>query len=251
MFQGRSVRIACLLVFALFFILGTVSAQGEHEGERAAPAAIIPEPPIIGESMSYTLGKDDVLEINVQNQPEFSGRFAVGPEGEIQYSYVGDVKVQGLTKEEVKQALIKELERFVKLPVVSVAIAEYRSKIVYILGEVGTPGKYPMVGDTLSLRDAIVEAGLPTREAAITRCYVVKSDPVKPKFTKVNLKNILYKGREKDNIDLVPGDIVVVPSTVPSEFNRALNNLLQPFSNARAADLLMHHRWGATESDEF
>jgi len=175
----------------------------------------------------------------------------VGPDGKIQYSYAGDIQAEGLTKEQLKQVLADKLAKYVKVPTISIAISEYRSKNIYILGEVGSPGKYPMSGDTVSLRDAIVEAGLPTRAAALRRTYVImpNDEDQKPKFKKVDLLSVLYKGREKYNVDLFPGDIVVVPSTVPSELNRALANLLSPFSRARSADLLLEHRWGAGDDD--
>ena len=185
----------------------------------------------------------------MQNQPEFSGRYVIGPDGKIQYSFVGDVMAEGLTKEELRQSLINKLDRFVKVPLVSVAIAEYQSKNVYVLGEVARPGRYPMKGDTISLYNAVVEAGLPTRQAALRRIYIVKSDTEKPVYKKIDLFKVLYRGMAEYNIDLVPGDIVVVPSTVPAEINRALATLLTPFSRARGADLLLQHRWGAGDDD--
>ncbi|MFH1678891.1 MAG: polysaccharide biosynthesis/export family protein, partial [Candidatus Omnitrophota bacterium] len=218
----------------------------EKAKETPTQVEVVPagEPTVIGEGKLYTLGKEDVLDIVVQNQPEFSGRFVIGPDGKIQYSFVGDITAEGLNKDELKQVLIKKLESFVKIPEISIAIAEYRSKNVYILGEVFRPGKYPMKGDTVSLQDAIVQAGLPTPNAAIRRVYIVKSDPVKPTYRKIDLYKILYKGNTKDNINLITNDIVVVPSTVPSEINRALSNLLSPFGKAQSADALINHDWG-------
>ena len=188
-----------------------------------------------------------MLSITVQNQAEFTGRYIVGPDGKIQYSYAGDIQAEGLTKEQLKAVLAGKLAKYVKVPMISIAIAEYRSKNIYILGEVGSPGKYPMSGDTINLRDAIVEAGLPTRAAALRRTYIIipTEEGKKPKFKKVDLVRVLYKGCEKYNLDLFPGDMVVVPSTIPSEINRALATLLSPFSRARSADILLEHRWGA------
>lgn len=192
------------------------------------------------EARSYTLGNQDVLQITVRNQPEFSGQFVIGPDGKIQFTFVGDIEAAGLTKGQLKERLIKELDRFVKVPEVSIAITAYNSKNIYVLGEVTRPGQYPMKGDNLFLRDAIVAAGLPTREAALRRVYIIKFDAGKLIPKKVDLFALLYKGKMKDNLNLVPGDIVVVPSTVPSEINRALNTLLQPVFNAAAVDALFY-----------
>lgn len=195
---------------------------------------------LIGEGKTYTLGKGDVIEITVRNQPEFSGQFVIGPDGNIQYNFVGDIKAEGLTKEELKEILTKELEKYVKIPEVSVTILAYRSKFVYILGEVGNPGKYPMKGDSVSLRDAIVAAGLPTPDAALRRVYVIKPDTTKPVYKKIDLYLLLYKGILKDNLTLTPGDLVVVPSTIPSEINKALTRLLSPISRAAVVEDLIN-----------
>jgi polysaccharide export outer membrane protein len=218
------------------------SNEPTQEKEKVTPSPEISEQPvIIGDTKPYTLGNEDVLQITVRNQPEFSGQFVIGPDGKIQYTFVGDIEATGLTKTQLKEKLIKELDRFVKVPEISIAITNYNSKVVYVLGEVARPGKYPMKGDTISLRDAIVDAGLPTREAALRRIYIIKYVPKKPNFTKIDLFALLYKGKLKYNIDLFPGDIVVVPSTVPSEINRALNALLSPVSQAAAVDALFYH----------
>ncbi len=249
MSRGFFITAVYSAIFSLFLSLTLAEGAPLQQQKKPEPIEVVAETPIIGESKPYTLGKEDVLDIVVRNQPEFSGLFVIGPDGKIQYSFVGDIQAEGLTKEELKQVLIEKLDKFVKFPVVSVAIAEYNSKTVYILGEVFRPGRYPLKGDSISLRDAVIEAGLPTRDAALRRVYVFKSDTEKLEYKKVDLFKVLYRGRPRDNIELVSGDIVVVPSTVPSEINRALANILSPFSRARSADLLLEHRWGAGDED--
>jgi hypothetical protein len=80
----------------------------------------------------------------------------------------------------------------------------------------------------IKLREVILAAGLPTRDAALSRVHVIKPDLNNPQVRKVNLKRILYKGKLKDDIDLFPGEIVVVPSTFMSGVNRFLSSLLSP-----------------------
>lgn len=186
----------------------------------------------------YTLGRDDLIRIQVRNQPEFSGDFLVGPDGYIQYNYLGDIPVVGMTKHEVEQVLAKLLETYIRVPQVSVAIAAYNSKAVYVIGEVNRPGKYLMRGDMIKLREAIIAAGLPTRAAALWRTHVIQPDLKHPRVRKVNLKRILYKGKLRDDIDLNPGEIVVVPSTVLSAVNSFLSQLLNPITRAAAAAAL-------------
>jgi polysaccharide export outer membrane protein len=183
----------------------------------------------------YTLGRDDVIQIDVRNQPDFSGNFIVGPDGSIQYNYIGDIPIVGMTKYEVQQIITKLLEKYIRVPQVTVIIVGYNSKAVYVIGEVHRPGKYIMRGDVIKLREAIVAAGLPTRQAAQRRTHIVKPDLVNPQIRKINLKKILYKGKLKDDIDLYPGEIIVVPSTVLSSVNNFLSDLLNPVTRAASA----------------
>ena len=191
---------------------------------------LMPTAIVGGSTTDYTLGKDDIVQIIVRNQPEFSGQYVIGPDGKIQYLFVGDITAEDLTKEELQEVITEKLKKYVKLPEVSVIIAGYRSKFLYILGAVGRPGKYPMAGNEVTLRDAIFAAGVPPYHAALRRTYVINPDNKKPSYRKVDLYRLLYKGILKDNLTLKPGDLVVVPTTVPSEINKALRTLLAPFS---------------------
>ncbi len=189
---------------------------------------------VVGEGL-YTLGRDDFIRIDVQNQPEFTGNFFIGFDGRIQYSYLGDIPVAGLTKYEVQQVLEKLLQKYVRVPIVNVTIIGYNSKVVYVIGEVGSPGKFIMRGDVIKLREAILAAGLPTPRAALSRVHVIKPDLNDPLVRVINLKRILYKGKLKDDVDLTAGEIVVVPSTVLSKVNDFLTALLSPVTRGATA----------------
>ena len=180
----------------------------------------------------YTLGEDDVVQIIVRGQPDFSGTFVVNHEGNIQYGLLGDIKADGLIKDQLRDVIIEKLKRYIRVPAVQVTIAGFNSKAIYILGEVARPGKYAMRGDTIKIRDALIAAGLVTTRAALKRVHVIKADPNDPTYRVLNLKKVLYKGQMKNNIDLVHGDIVVVPSTVWAKINTFLNELLSPATKA-------------------
>ena len=186
----------------------------------------------------YTLGRDDVIRIIVRNQPEFSGEYAIGFDGRIQYNHLGDLPLAGLTKYEVQQVMEKLLEKYIRVPSVSVQIVAYNSKVIYVIGEVSRPGKFVMRGDVIKLREAILAAGLPTHDAALSRVHVIKPDLTDPRVRVVNMKRILYKGKLKDDVDLYPSEIVVVPSTVLSKVNDFLGTLLSPVSRATSAAAL-------------
>ena len=215
-------------------IPGTAVAQGEASWSKLPPVYLTG---IVGDG-PYTLGRDDVIRVDVRNQPEFSGAFVVGFDGRIQYNYMGDIPIAGLTKYEVQQVLEKLLEKFIRVPSVSVTILAYNSKVVYVIGEVGQPGKFIMRGDAIKLREAILAAGLPTHRAALSRVHVIQPDLYKPHIRVVNVKRILYKGKLQDDVNLYPGELVVVPSTVLSKVNDFLGSILAPANNARSTAAL-------------
>lgn len=180
----------------------------------------------------YTLGRDDVINILVQGQPDFTGTYVIGPDGTIQYSFIGDVKADGLTKDELAQVLTEKLKKYVRTPTVRITIAAFNSKAIYILGRVARPGKYAMRGDSVKIRDAVIAAGLVIRHAKLRRVHIVKSDPTDPTFRVIDLFNVLYKGKTKENIELVNGDIVVVPTTIWGGINDFLSELISPAGHA-------------------
>lgn len=178
----------------------------------------------------YTLGQDDVIQITVRNHPEFSGRFVIGPKGRIQYPFIGDIEIAGLTKTQASEKIKTVLADYVEAPQVDTAIAEYNSKVVYVLGQVGRPGKYRMQAEAMPIREAVLAAGLPREDiASLRRALIVR--PVengKPLVKKVNLLSLLYEGNLKLNYDLKSGDIVYLPSTALHKVSVILDQIITP-----------------------
>lgn len=188
------------------------------------------------DSKDYRLGKGDIVTILVRGNSEFSGNFEIGPDGKIQYPFIGDIPAEGINKKELQEKIINLLGKYVKFSEVSVSVLRYQSKFIYILGEVNKPGKYYISGDTITLRDAIIEAGLPTKDAALKKTYLIKTDPLKPNNKKINLRDILYKGKLKNNVPLMSGDLIVIPSTIHSKINNFLSKLLDPITRVAIID---------------
>lgn len=172
----------------------------------------------------YTLGPDDVIQIDVMRHPEFSGTYAVSLEGKIQYKFVGDIEVTGLKKQEVEERIRQVISKFVVNPDVNVTILEFKSKVIYVLGEVSRPGKYYMRSETMPVREAVVQAGLPTLSAAMRKCKIVTPDANgRIKERTVDLYSLLYGGNLRLNYDMRAGDVLYVPSTVMAKIIRIIN----------------------------
>ena len=175
------------------------------------------------DSLKYTLGPEDVVEISVMRHPEFSGTYPISLEGKIQYKFVGDINVTGMTKGELENKIRTIISAHVASPEVNVMIVDFKSKAFYVLGEVGSPGKYNMRSESISVSEAVVMAGLPTEGAAMRKARIITPGINGSKIRKVNLYSLLYAGDLREDVALRPGDYLYVPSTVLAKLIRVIS----------------------------
>jgi len=184
----------------------------------------------------YTLGFLDVIEVSVLRHPEVSGQFPINAEGAIQYDFVGDIKIAGLKKDEVKQVLIDKLSHYIINPEVTVTIIGYNSKIVYVVGEVGNPGKIAMRGDTITVREALIQAGLPLLSGKLKSAKVITPDDTgKAAVRGVNVQKLLYQGDLRENLVMTPGDTLYIPPTFLAKTMRVIQPVAAPVMTAGGA----------------
>ena len=114
----------------------------------------------------YNIGPEDVLAVTVYDEPDLSGKYPVELDGTFTFPYIGRVTAAGLTIRAFEQTLRDRLaEGFFKNPQIAVTVETYRSRRVFVLGEVKTPGTQQLTGD-LSLVEAIARAGSLTEQAS-------------------------------------------------------------------------------------
>jgi polysaccharide export outer membrane protein len=173
------------------------------------------------QQQAYVIGPQDLLTITVWDQEDLGGKFAVETDGTFTFPLIGRVQASGRTLRELETELRNRLmDGFFKNPQVSVAVEQYRSQRVFIIGEVRSPGPYPLTGD-MSLIEAIARAGstLPSAsdEALIVRPSngATSQGPTLPNVdnadvTRIGLKN-LQSGGFSQNVVLRDGDTIFVP----------------------------------------
>lgn len=189
-----------------------------------------PNLPSAQQAANYVVGPQDVLVITSYDQPELTGKFTVEIDGTFTYPLIGRLRVGGMTLRGVEAALRKELvdQGFFRDPQVTVAVEQYRSQKIYIVGEVRTPGAYPMSGD-MRLVEALALAGstlaTASGEAVIVRpsseALVIEPTARKPavsaelspedpdKVVRVDLRE-LENGDLTQNVALRNGDTIFV-----------------------------------------
>ena len=178
----------------------------------------------IAEAVKYTLGPNDVIEIDVRRHPEFSGQYAINSEGKIEYKFVGDIIVEGLTKVQLTERLEEILSEYIIEPEVNVQIIAYLSKVFYVVGDVGRPGKFYMKGNTVTVREALVQSGLPTGAAAMRKSRLITPNATgEGAYTRVDAYKLLYEGDLTQNLEMQPGDVLYVPPTVMAKIIRVIS----------------------------
>lgn len=157
----------------------------------------------------YIVGEGDVLHINVWKESEISQTVVVRPDGNISLPLVNEVAVAGLSPRQIQELLTEKLRSILTNPQVTVSVAEVRSKMVYITGEVGKPGAYS-VATPLNVLQLIARAGGLNEFANRKNIYILRGGDKKNRLH-FNYKEVVKGQNSSQNIILQPGDTVVVP----------------------------------------
>jgi polysaccharide export outer membrane protein len=194
----------------------------KEETEMAQKPAKKPKAPLL-------LGPQDVVSILVKDHPEFDVvETKIDNLGNIELPFVGEVEAANLSVADFENKLSKIFKEYVREPKVKVEVLEYNSRIVFILGAVKLPGRYPMKDEVLTLRDAMVLAGLPTDRAAMWRVRLIRQGKDGPYSQYVNLHKILKRGHLENDVTLLSEDIIYVPMTVLDSFVTLLGRIFGP-----------------------
>ena len=219
---------------AVTAVLKTITPQlilQEHQLAKTAIQADLTE--IMTPPQPYTIGAGDFLAITVWDHPELvmptismSGTsmmgvmaamgalpagtlppgYTVSSEGKIQFPYAGDFKVEGLTELQARDLLIERLSNYIKKPEVTLRVFGFRSKRIYVDGEVKMPGIVQIDDIPLSLPEALNRAGGVTPLGDQSRIKITRSG----KSYLVDMTRLIADGIDPSHIMLSNGDILRV-----------------------------------------
>jgi polysaccharide export outer membrane protein len=201
----------CLVLLASSMASAQTPAS---DGSQAAPPAASRAP-------DYVVGAQDVLKVTVFDEPTMSGSYRVDNDGSFQYPMLGRIQAAGQKVRDIELVLKNRLEDgFIRRAQVAVDVEQFRSRSIFIVGEVRSPGKYPLTGQ-MSLIEALAAAGSTTQNAS-TEILVLRprdanaGQPLTPdqvdqaNITRLSLAD-LQLGRLSQNLILMEGDTIFVP----------------------------------------
>jgi polysaccharide biosynthesis/export protein len=166
-------------------------------------------PPQAGEV--YVIGPQDSLSIIVTDEADLTNKYRVDTDGTITMPYLNRVPVAGLTLAEAQVKIGQMLQAgYLRNPQVRIEVDQFKSRRVFVSGEVRTPGYVTMAGTTMTLLEALALAGSATQNASNDIKVVHPSKPgEKPNEPITVNRNELELGRA--DITLQDGDIINVP----------------------------------------
>lgn len=177
----------------------------------AAPAtAAEPTQAEAGDAAKHQIiiGNGDLLEVSVFGVPDLSRTVRVGETGNIYLPFIDAVKVAGMSTEQAQQAIADRYEqgKYLRDPQVSILIKEFASQGIAVMGEVGKPGIYPLLGE-VRLFDAISAAGGTTPKAGPKVTILHRSHADQPEVITIGASG---DRASESNVPLQPGDTVIV-----------------------------------------
>jgi polysaccharide export outer membrane protein len=206
----RLFRIRVLILFSLLILALISSATSQEKSQVKSKILVAEKKPLV--QPGYLIGPEDVLNIEVWNQPDISREVVVDYEGEINIPPVRKLSVIGLTVSQLEEKLSKALSKYIIDPIVFISIKEYNSQRVIVLGETKT-GMY-----TLKRRTTLVEflgqIGGTTENADTFHIKLIKKD--RRTFI-YDLNDLIDNPQKSESIVVSGGDTVYVP---PLEFNK-------------------------------
>lgn len=169
-------------------------------------------------SEAFTLGPGDQVELEILGTPASRATTTVGLDGKIYFNLLPGLDVWGLTVDEARDAIERELGKFLTAPQVSVSLRTVGSRYVWLLGRLNRPGIYPLAG-TMTLLESMALAGGTARAGAtvataeladLRHSFVMREG----KYLPVDFQRLLNLGDMSQNIYMRPDDFVYVPSAL-------------------------------------
>jgi polysaccharide biosynthesis/export protein len=174
---------------------GSAKAPDEVKGVNVGP--------------DYVIGADDTLHISVWKEPDLTETLPVRPDGKISMPLLNDITAAGLTPLELKDTITEKLKKYIADPRVTVVVTGMNSRRLFVTGEVIHTGPMTLLPH-MTVLQALAQAGF-TQFANPKGIYLLRNENGKPQKLPFNYKEVVKGNHPEQNIELRPGDTIVVP----------------------------------------
>ena len=182
----------------------------------AAPEASASTEPAQVAGAPYVIGPGDQLSVFVYQSPQLSvPNLLVRPDGRISLPLVPDLAAAGKTPTELSKDIEGKLKDYVKEPNVSVLVSGFVGPLdrqIRVIGEATEPLSIPY-RDKMTVLDVMIQTKGLTRYAAGNRAVIVRQVGGKRQRLKVRLSDLLRDGDIDQNVQMLPGDMLIIPQS--------------------------------------
>ena len=169
----------------------------------------------VTDDYSYIIGAGDNLNIQVWRNPELSMSVPVRPDGKISAPLVDEMMVQGKTSVQVAREVEKQLGKYVRDPIVTVIVTGFvgpYSEQIRVVGEAARPQFLPYK-QKMTVLDVMIAVGGLTDFAAGNSATILRTAEGNKQYA-VRLKDLLRRGDVSANVEMRPGDILIIPQSL-------------------------------------
>lgn len=161
----------------------------------------------------YLIGPNDSVTIFVWRNPELSGSFIVRPDGKISTSLVEDVAVSGKTPTQLAREMEAILSKYIRDPVVTVSVTNFvgpYSEQIRVIGAAANPQAISY-REYMTLLDLMIAVGGLTEFADGNAAKLVRVSDGTQLTYDLRLDDLIRDGNISANVDILPGDVVIIP----------------------------------------
>jgi len=195
-------------------------------------------------AINYVMQPPDEVEVHCSMVPEIDlQRQQIRPDGKISFEAIGEIDAAGKTPAQVANILrgkVLELYQLEGNNPVDVRIVAFRSKRIYVLGQVGNPGAQVYTGRDTAL--GALALAQPTVLAWLERIQVIRpssNKDVKPKIFEINFDRMSAHGDTTKNVLLEDGDVIYVPPTILAAAAMKIEEFIRPIARAFSGYYIM------------
>jgi polysaccharide export outer membrane protein len=204
---GKGNRLISILVrwlapFALLAVLAGCQTYPPAPNDAASP------------DYNYIIGPGDSLNILVWRNPELSQTVPVRPDGKITTALVEDLPAMGKDPSTMARDIEKALSKFIREPVVTVIVTGFvgpYSEQIRVIGEASKPQTLPY-RQKMTLLDVMIAVGGMTDFADGNRATILRTSENNKQYS-VRLKDLIKRGDVSANVDVKPGDVLIIPQS--------------------------------------
>lgn len=186
-------------------VLGACASDGAHP-----PAPV----KATTQDYSYLVGPGDSLNIIVWRNPELSLSVPVRPDGKFSTPLIDELVAQDKTSIVIARDIEKQLEKYVRDPVVTVIVTSFvgpYNQQIRVVGEAAKPQSLPFKND-MTVLDVMIAVGGLTDFADGNQATIVRAAEGGKQYA-VRLRDLIRRGDVSANVEMRPGDILIIPQS--------------------------------------